>query len=457
MRRRPGPSPLPLLLPLHGALACLGGAARAVLSSLRGRGEPAPASYRQRLENRLNTQYHGEVEVGGQRVAAILDTGSFDLLVLSAGCAECPDPPYDPSASSTFRAAPNASTPVVHSFGSGPTRSLRGYERVRLGPYVVQNQTFFQVVSHNISALNESGAFNAIVGIGPQDGSGSSAPSLLTNLGVAEFSVCLERAPLAPGWLTWGGPGPAARRHSVELRVIGRRHWAVQMQRFLPDVELSEEQHAAAGMLLCARGCAAVLDSGTSLISAPSHALRGLELLLPTLHENCSNFGELPDLELELDGNTVRLPPAAYVMRLGGRFLDALSVWERLHIRPNLTLPDQCFYGFLRLNAHTDFGPLWVLGMPFFRIFHVTFGLAPEAADRRIWLAGAADDCEPLPLELNASAAPRESPRYRGVGVHPKVVVAQERRAARRATAARRPLTVDAPSLRMPGTAVGAL
>jgi len=228
------------------------------------------------------------------------------------------------------------------------------------------------------------------------------------------------------------------------------------MQSILPAVRLSPEQRAAAGALLCGRGCVAVLDSGTSLISAPSHALQGLELLLPELQRDCSNFEELPDLALELDGRLVTLPPESYVLRLGGRFVDALSVWERLHIKPNLTVPDQCFYGFLNMDAHTDFGPLWVLGMPFFRIFHVTFGLAPDAKDRRVWLAEASDKCDPLPLRLNRSNESHGSALYKGVGVYPKVVVAQEHAAVRRAAAARRPLTVDAASLRLP-TAVGAL
>lgn len=435
---------------LHAVLLCLDGCALAARSALRSPRRLSPAHYRQRLENRLNTQYHGEVEVGGQRLVAILDTGSFDLLVTSARCAECASPGYDPNASSTFRAGPNSSEVVVHSFGSGPTHSVRGYERVEIGPYVADNQTFFEIVSHNISAMNRSGAFNAIVGIGPQDGN-SSSPSLLTTLGVHEFSVCLEPKPLAPGWLTWGGLGEEEKRSAVELKVIGRHHWAVRMQHILPDVNLSASQRAAAGTLLCAKGCVAVLDSGTSLISAPSHALQGLELLLPPLNRNCSNFDDLPDLELELDGRIVRLPPDSYVMRLKGTFLEAMAVWKRLHIKPNLTTPDQCFYGFMNMDAHTDFGPLWILGMPFFRIFHVTFGLAPDVKDRRIWLAKASEKCDPLPLRLNKSNVSHGSPVYRGVGVYPKVIVVQEhQQVAHRAFARRQPLTVDAASLRLP-------
>mmetsp|Transcript_48843 Transcript_48843/g.156207 ORF Transcript_48843/g.156207 Transcript_48843/m.156207 type:complete len:450 (+) Transcript_48843:19-1368(+) len=439
--------------PALAVLACRAYSAAALLLREGGAGTPPP--YRQRLDNLLNTQYHGAVDVGGQRVRAVLDTGSFELLVASAQCENCVNPPYDPNASSTFQPAANASDTVVHTFGSGPTESLRGYERVEIGPLVASNQTFFQIVEHNITAMNDHRSFNAIVGIGPES-INSTEDSLLRNLNITEFSVCLEREPLAPGWLTWGGGLSAAqKRQSVELRVVGRRHWAVSMRHLLPAMQLSAAQRAAAGTLLCERGCAAILDSGTSLISAPSHSLQGLELLLPKLHENCSNFEELPDLELELDGRRISLPPEAYVMRITGAFLNALSVWKRLHIKPELTAVGQCFYGFTRLDAHTDYGPLWVLGMPFFRFFHVTFGLAPRIEDRRIWLAEAGADCGPLALRAEgAGGAERSDALYRGPGVYPKVIVAQ--RSTRRHTSGpRQPLEVDASELRLPAFSGG--
>uniref|UniRef100_A0A7S0F864 Peptidase A1 domain-containing protein n=1 Tax=Pyrodinium bahamense TaxID=73915 RepID=A0A7S0F864_9DINO len=255
---------------------------------------------------------------------------------------------------------------------------------------------------------------------------------------------------MAPGWLTWGGLSVEQKRSFAELKVVGQHHWAVSMRHLLPGMKLSPEQQAAAGTLFCERGCAAILDSGTSLISAPSHALKGLELLLPKLHSNCSNLKELPDLKLELDGHRIRLPPEAYVMRLGGSFVNAMSVWEKLYMKPSLALPDQCFYGFLSMDAHTDFGPLWVLGMPFFRYFHVTFGLARNVTDRRIWLAEATDDCTPLPLEGSDTGAAQGDPKYSGTGVYPKIVVVQRHQVRRRADAHRQVLTVDAGSLRLP-------
>jgi len=395
----------------------------------------------------MNVQYHGSLHIGGQEVTAILDSGSFELLVMSERCGGCTNPPYNSNNSETFRAEGEV---VRHDFASGPTLSMRGYEQVTVGPLSAPNQTFYEILKHNITSLN-SGSFDTIAGIGPEDPN-STRPSLLSSFGVSEYSICLGRESLSPGWLTWGSDlSPAQKKESVELEVVGKRHWAVAMTGVLPVMPLSGKQEKAAGTLFCERGCAAILDSGTSLLTAPSHALRGLELLLPALHQNCSNFEDLPDLQIVLDGHKLLLPPESYVMRLGSSMVDSLSmsVWEKLHFKPDLAaaLGGQCFYGFLGMDIHTDFGPLWILGMPFFRQFHATFGLAKKVEDRRIYLSSPSDNCDPLPLD--ASKEDENDPEYEGAAIYPKVVVAQTKRESRRVRS-RQPMTIDAASIRLP-------
>ena len=101
-------------------------------------------------------------------------------------------------------------------------------------------------------------------------------------------------------------------------------------------LDLAPAQQEAAGTLLCRDGCAAVLDSGTSLIAAPSYALQGLAFIVPQVHENCSNFEEMPTLELHLGGRRVLLPPEAYIFRLTGTLAEARSVWDILHFKPKV-------------------------------------------------------------------------------------------------------------------------
>jgi len=411
---------------LAASLLARAAVAERLLREGRGRQRAAPAvglPFRQRLENYEEVQYHGSLQLGGQDIRAIYDTGSFDILVVSTRCPQCRGAVYNPGASPTFHAY--GGDVVEHSFGSGPTESALGSEVVKIGPLVAQNQTIHEILKHDMPVL-ENASFDAIVGIGPEGDSAQRAGgSLLQNLGISEYSICLGRSPGSPGWLTWGGGvTPAQKASSAALRVVGRHHWAVSMRNLLPDVGLQGERREAAGTLLCGRGCAAILDSGTSLIAGPSHSLQGLSYLLPELHENCSNFGDLPDLELELSGRRLRLPPEAYVFRLRGTAQEKRAAGRLLlsQVR-DAADEDTCVLGFLPMDRHTDWGPLWVLGMPFFRQFHVTFGLAENVSERRIWLSRASSSCGALPLE--AKDVGSENSTYEGVGVYPKVVVAQ--------------------------------
>jgi len=407
-----------------------------------------PRYFRQRLDNFKGLQYHGNIEVGGQTLTAIFDTGSHDLLVVSHRCEICKHHPYDARKSATFV---TDGEQVTHSFGSGPVATERGRDEVRVGPFIAENQTIFEIVDHNISSLGDE--FTAIAGISPDP---KSPTSLLHGINVSEYSFCLERGDDAPGWLTWGSQLTAEQRsQAVELSSVGDRLWAVSMTKFVPSgLQLDAQQADAAGLLLCERGCAAVLDSGTSLIAAPSEAIAGLSHLLPEIHANCSNFLEMPDVELRLGGHSLLLPPEAYVMRLNGTWAEAGGARDFLQIPPSDTSEShQCFLGVLKMNYHTEYGPLWVLGMPFFRFFHTTFGLKRTGSqlERRIWVSEASDDCQPLPV-AGASKDTDEGPkRYEGIGVHPRMGIAQfNHQLDRQGAHARGPLVVDPRSLRLP-------
>lgn len=415
--------------------------------------------YRQRLRNFHNVQYHADLEIGGQVVSGIFDTGSFDLVVVSTRCKKCPEPEYNHSASSTY--VPDG-TEQMHQYGSGPALSRVAYEHVSFGPFVLWNQTFFEIIDHNISALDDA-SFDAIVGIGGVAESDAINSSMVQKIGAREYSICLEEGSSNPGWLTWGGD-LANRSAALELSVIGKHHWAVALNRVIPvGLDLQKEQEDAAGVLLCKDGCAVVLDSGTSLIAAPSYALQGLAYLLPEVHANCSNFEEMPILELNLGGHRVLLPPEAYVFRLTGTLVEAQSVWDILYFKPNINAVDECLLAFMPMDRRTEYGPLWILGMPFFRTYHVQFD--SRAEERRVWLSNRDAECKPLPLHTD-----KVSDDVRDDFPFPDMVVTQTARsekrrgpqrvsrsrpaAAARPAERRGPLTLDARALLPPTAAL---
>merc|ERR1719456_892327 len=195
---------------------------------------------------------------------------------------------------------------------------MQGYETVKVGPLVAKEQSFWEIMDHGIEVLERS-KFSAIVGIGPGFAPTNTEKTLLMSYDVSEFSVCLERESGRPGWLTWGPLVTSEKRREEEfarMPVVGKLHWGVRMTSLKPDSIVGQ---MSAGEGICGEstgGCAAIIDSGTSLIAAPTVYLQALAAYIGGVAEDCSNLHTLPTLLLKLGNETFALPPRAYVMRI---------------------------------------------------------------------------------------------------------------------------------------------
>lgn len=355
----------------------------------------SPASYNEAyvvpLTNHQNVQYTAPIDVGGQQLPVIYDTGSFEVIVLSTLCPQCAQDHevYDRSKSSSF--ATGAGTEMVHIFGSGPVLSRKGLESLRIGgsgsPYGLAQMPFWQVVSHNITAWHAGTAhFSGIVGLGHSDRvpegygeEGTRDQTLLAAAGVESFAVCLERGhPSAPGRLVFGagagGPGFST------LQVKGQVHWAVQM---------TDLNAPGISTTLCGSpSCGAIIDSGTSLLAAPPSAAPFLGYLAGLVRRDCSNLHELPALRFKLDGVPIELPPSAYVMRVRNS-----GTWDKLFGRWQDGPAEQCTPAFMEIEKSSQMGPVWILGMPFLRHYYTIF----DRAANQIHIQKSQANCEPQP------------------------------------------------------------
>lgn len=349
-------------------------------------------TYRQRLENFKNTQYWGNLSIGGQKMLALFDTGSFETVVRSRRCEQCVhnSPPYDHSKSSTYV---ENGTVETHIFGYGPgsgrSSALMGYERIEIGHMAVQKQAFWEIL-RDWDVQTKSAA---IVGIGPGCTSRMSGErTLLAAYDVEEFSICLERGSGRPGWLTWGPTAlDSQAKHFLTVPVDGKFHWAAKLK----DVYfgLSKKPVPPFQDGVCADGCAALMDSGSSLIAGPTSALHALSQQLGMINEDCSNLHQLPALKFSMGNHEFEVPPHAYVLRVKGALLSASNVWDLLFFKPKMRKLDMCIPAFMSLNVMSQFGPVWVFGMPFFRYYHSTF----DRSSKTMRFARASEDCKPMP------------------------------------------------------------
>merc|ERR1719161_1767079 len=142
--------------------------------------------------------------------------------------------------------------------------------------------------------------------------------------------------------------------------------------------------------------CVAIIDSGTSLIAAPGIALMQLSDMVGPINEDCSNLKDLPTLHFNLgDGQQFTLPPAAYVMRINGAVLEAQTAWDLLFFKPKIRKVNMCMPAFMQLDMMSQFGPVWILGMPFFRYYHSSF----DRKNKQMHFATAGPHCTPEPYK----------------------------------------------------------
>jgi hypothetical protein len=218
--------------------------------------------------------------------------------------------------------------------------------------------------------------------------------------GINRFGICLGKEPGSVGYITWNDQTPEMIPGDfVKLSVIDSGYWMLKLH----DVYLGDKYIA------CQRGCGVVADSGTSLLSMPVASYNTLKEKIGELHPDCNRMNSLPDLHFTLDGQRFSLPPDAYVGNVYGSSIKAMGEGRSSEIpqmksrmalgEGNREAPtkDQmsCEPALMHITMDSSLGPVWILGMPFFRKYYSVFvqpqrekGLGPS-----FYVATATNDC----------------------------------------------------------------
>jgi hypothetical protein len=307
-------------------------------------------------------QYYAPIQIGGQMLNSIIDTGSTELVVVSTtcktGCGEA-NKLFEPSRSQKFI---QGSFKLKLSYGSGSITGQEAYDTVQVGDNIrAKNVPFWETYRASMPLIEVSD-FQVILGVGPiPDNAGilrygennkkDDYAIPLYHLGINRFGTCLGREPMSPGYFIWNDDSANTDPSKfVKLRVPKTGFWMAKLE----DLRLGNRPMA------CQKSaCGATLDSGSSLITAPYSVKLNLEKAIRSYGAGCTTLHKLPQLSFKLDGVAFSLPAEAYFGKNPDGPADGAN-----ECRPTLA----------EISMTTqELGDMFILGVPFFRKYYAVF------------------------------------------------------------------------------------
>ncbi|KAL5852919.1 hypothetical protein ACOSQ3_008037 [Xanthoceras sorbifolium] len=224
------------------------------------------------LKNYLDTQYYGEIGIGSpsQSFTVLFDTGSSNLWIPSSKCLlsiSCYfHSKYRARLSSTYT---KIGTHCKIHYGYGSISGFFSQDNVKVGDIIVKDQVFVEITREGfLTSLFMQ--FDGILGLGFKDISAGKADPVWYNmvqqghLSQKLFSFWLNRDPNAKvgGEVVFGGfDWRHFRGDHTYVPVTKKGYW---------QIEVGDIFIANCSTGLCEDGCAAIVDSGTSVLAGPT-------------------------------------------------------------------------------------------------------------------------------------------------------------------------------------------
>uniref|UniRef100_A0A672GH52 Cathepsin E-like n=1 Tax=Salarias fasciatus TaxID=181472 RepID=A0A672GH52_SALFA len=293
----------------------------------------------------FQTEYFGEIRLGtpGQNFSVVLDTGSADLWVPSTYCVSetcAVHHRFRAFDSSTFHH--DGRQFGIH-YGSGHLLGVTARDTLEIGGMTILNQEFGESVYEPGSSFLLA-KFDGVLGLAYPRLAEILGNPVFDNLMVQEiveepvFSFYISRSIQA---VVSGASGASSSLY-VEpinwLPVTDKGYWQIKMD----SVSVQGVNS------LCPHGCPAIIDTGTSLIAAPTNETVALHHLIGATPTNigefvidCARLSSLPHVTFVLGGQEYTLSAQQYVRKAN--------------------------------DIMTPEGPLWILGDVFLRQYYSIF------------------------------------------------------------------------------------
>ncbi|KAL5141413.1 Aspartic proteinase A1 [Glycine soja] len=231
------------------------------------------------LKNYLDAQYFGEISIGSppQYFNVVFDTGSSNLWVPSSKCIFsvlpyvliCRNRNLFVSMHIKLNLGKYAGIPCKIPYGQGSIFGFFSQDNVQVGDIIIKDQEFAEITREGSLALAAL-PFDGILGLGFQDTSVGKVTPVWYNMlerGLIShkiFSLWLNQDPSEEmgGEIVFGGIDYRHFRGDHTYVPLSKKgYWQID----LGDILLANNSTG-----LCEGGCAAVVDSGTSLIAGPT-------------------------------------------------------------------------------------------------------------------------------------------------------------------------------------------
>lgn len=224
----------------------------------------------QEARNFRGTQFLGNVKMGSnQNFQVVFDTGSSVVMMNSVECKDhscVTKSRYNGNLSESYK--PQKKTLSV-SLGSGLVIGKLSQEKFSLAGLVLKDQDFIEI-QHPSKTFFHNTYFDGIIGLGLPELAPKGTTSFLSNLksggqlSKVVFNLYYDRAQnLSRSHLSFGDPELNFLQNASlnYFPVVSKKYWAIRLTSILVG---GQEQG------YCLMGCKAIIDSGSSLISAPS-------------------------------------------------------------------------------------------------------------------------------------------------------------------------------------------
>ena len=315
------------------------------------------------LKNYANTQFVGEVSIGTpvQKFDVIFDTGSANFVINSKKCTNlsCTNrKSYNSNRSVTYK---SIGTTIDIQFGTGEIIGEVSEDSVSIGPVHLRHQKFVEI-TEEIGEVFADCKFSGILGLAFQSMA-------------AKGTVTIFESIVAKGALTWNvfafyyslNEGETSeisigsvnnKRYSGDITWVPivlelENYWLIEIEDILLDGE---------SLGFCSGGCKAAVDTGTTLLAAPSEDLYEM---MERLGSQCASLGQYPVLQFRIQGRVFEVFPESYILTQKGDYYDDPGVHSE-----GFT---ECALAIMAIDVPEPNGPLWVLGDVFLSNYYSVF------------------------------------------------------------------------------------